>query len=42
MRGVRREDIGLLARKALVDPCLVTNPRRVQLSDIEAIYEEAF
>jgi len=42
MRGVRREDIGLLARKALADPCLVTNPRRVQLSDIEAIYEEAF
>jgi alcohol dehydrogenase class IV len=42
MRGVRREDIGLLARKALADPCLVTNPRRVQLDDIEAIYEEAF
>ena len=42
MRGVRREDIGLLARKALVDPCLVTNPRRVQLRDLEAIYEEAF
>lgn len=42
MRGVRREDIGLLPRKALVDPCLVTNPRRMQLGDIEAIYEEAF
>jgi len=42
MRGVRREDIDVLARKAIADPCLVTNPRRVQLRDIEAIYEEAF
>jgi alcohol dehydrogenase class IV len=41
-RGVRREDIGVLARKAIADPCIATNPRRIQLRDIERIYEEAF
>lgn len=41
-RGVRHEDIGVLARKAIADPCLATNPRRIQLRDIERIYEEAF
>jgi alcohol dehydrogenase class IV len=40
-RGVRREDIGRLARKAFADPCMATNPRRAQLADIEAIYQEA-
>jgi len=41
-RGVRSEDIGLLARKAYADPCMATNPRRPQIADIEAIYQEAF
>jgi len=40
-RGVRRDDVRELARKALADPCMVTNPRRPQLRDIELIYEEA-
>jgi len=41
-RGVSREDLRLLARKAIADPCMATNPRRAQLADIEAIYQEAF
>jgi len=40
-RGVRREDIGLLARKAFADPCMATNPRRAHIADIEAIFQEA-
>lgn len=40
-RGVRREDLPLLARKAAADPCLVTNPRPAQRDDIEAIYRQA-
>jgi len=40
-RGVRPEDVGVLARKALADPCMATNPRRAQPADIEAIYREA-
>ena len=36
-RGVQLEDIPLLSRKALADPCMVTNPRRLELADIEAI-----
>ena len=41
-RGVRLEDIRLLSRKALADPCMVTNPRRLELADVEAIFKEAF
>lgn len=41
-RGVLHQDLGTLARKALADPCMVTNPRRPEVSDIEAIYAEAF
>jgi len=40
-RGVRLDDITLLAQKALADPCMVTNPRRFELADIEAIFKEA-
>lgn len=40
--GVRREDISVLARKAVADPCVATNPKRIQLRDIEEIYGEAF
>jgi alcohol dehydrogenase class IV len=41
-RNVSRADLGDLARKALADPCIVTNPRRPVVRDIEVIYEEAF
>lgn len=41
-RGVRQTDIAVLAQKAIVDPCMVTNPRRPNLEDITTLYEEAF
>ena len=40
-RGLKRDDIPALARKAMQDPCMVTNPRIPSLRDIEVIYEEA-
>lgn len=40
-RGTKRSDIPALARKALRDPCMVTNPRLPSLRDIEVIYEDA-
>jgi len=40
-RGVQCHDIVDLARKAMADPCMVTNPRRPQLVDVERLYEEA-
>jgi len=40
-RRVRAGDVAELARKALADPCMATNPRRVQAADIQAVYEEA-
>ncbi|HTP65423.1 MAG TPA: alcohol dehydrogenase-like regulatory protein ErcA [Geobacteraceae bacterium] len=39
--GVRKQDIPLLAERALNDPCIVTNPRLLRHRDIEAIYEKA-
>ncbi len=39
--GVRPDDIHMLGKKAIKDPCMVTNPRRPNLRDIEVIYEEA-
>jgi alcohol dehydrogenase class IV len=39
--NVRRSDIPELARKAMIDPCMVTNPRRPTTRDIEVIYEQA-
>jgi len=39
--GMSRSDISYLVRKALQDPCMVTNPRRPSPRDIEVIYEEA-
>lgn len=39
--GVRTADIPDLAKHAFVDPCLVTNPRKAVLRDIEVLYEEA-
>ncbi len=39
--GLHHEDIPELARKAMQDACMVTNPRRPAQEDIEAIYERA-
>lgn len=39
--GVGRSDIPPLSRKALNDPCLVTNPRPATQRDLETVYEEA-
>ena len=40
-RGVKTSDIPELARNAIKDPCMVTNPRMPNLRDIEVVYEEA-
>jgi len=39
--GVGRSDLPQLSKKALRDPCLVTNPRRATQRDLEVIYEES-
>jgi alcohol dehydrogenase class IV len=39
--GLQVGDIPELARKAMLDACMVTNPRRPTQQDIEAIYERA-
>ncbi len=41
LRGVRRSDAQALARRALMDVCVVTNPRHANQRDLEVIYEEA-
>jgi alcohol dehydrogenase class IV len=40
--GVQRKDFPVLARNAINDPCMATNPILPAGPDIEAIYEEAF
>jgi len=40
-RGAKKTDIAELAKKAMKDPCMVTNPRLPSQRDIEVIYEEA-
>jgi alcohol dehydrogenase class IV len=40
-RGITRSDIPFLARTALADPCIETNPRAPTQRDLETIYEEA-
>ncbi|MEW6259074.1 MAG: alcohol dehydrogenase-like regulatory protein ErcA [Thermodesulfobacteriota bacterium] len=40
-RGVGRKDISELARKAIQDPCMATNPRIPNVYDIEVIYESS-
>jgi alcohol dehydrogenase class IV len=37
--GVTRADIPHLAANAFKDPCLATNPRKVDVAEIEAVYE---
>lgn len=39
--GVHRSDIPYLSRNAVRDPCLMTNPRKSNLRDVEVVYEEA-
>ncbi len=39
--GVRRSHIPQLARNAIKDACMATNPRNATLRDIEVVYEEA-
>ncbi len=39
--GVKRADLPMLARKAIRDPCLATNPRKMNVEDIERVYERA-
>jgi alcohol dehydrogenase class IV len=39
--GVTREDIPELARKAMRDACIATNPRKATMEDVIAIYEAA-
>lgn len=39
--GVKHADIADLARKAINDPCIATNPRRPTLQEIEELYEQA-
>ena len=41
-RGVRKEDIPQLARTAVNDPCMATNPLPPTASDIEMVYAQAF
>ncbi|HMK47320.1 MAG TPA: alcohol dehydrogenase-like regulatory protein ErcA [Methanocella sp.] len=38
---VEKKDVQELARKAMADVCIVTNPRSVRLEDVTAIYQEA-
>lgn len=40
-KGVTISDIKPLAENAIVDPCMVTNPKDPTTRDIEVIYEEA-
>lgn len=40
-KGVVSRDIPVLAAKAALDPCLVTNPKDITQSDLEAIYKKA-
>lgn len=39
--GVTKKDLPELAKKAIQDPCLATNPRKMTVADIEKIYEKA-
>lgn len=39
--GMKKSEIPDLADAALKDPCMITNPKRLMHSDVEAIYERA-
>lgn len=40
-KGISLTDIPVLSGKAVLDPCLITNPRTANKHDIQIIYEEA-
>jgi alcohol dehydrogenase class IV len=40
-KGIRPSDIPVLSDKAVLDPCLITNPKTANRRDIQVIYEEA-
>lgn len=40
-QGVHLTDIPYLSQNAIKDPCILTNPRKSNLRDVEAVYEEA-
>ena len=40
--GGNKEDIRMLAEKALVDPCTGGNPREVDVNVLVELYEKAF
>ncbi len=40
-QGITTADIHQLAANAFHDPCLVTNPRKASIEEIEALYEKA-
>lgn len=40
-KGIRVADIPTLSDRAVLDPCLITNPRAANKRDIQTIYEEA-
>jgi lactaldehyde reductase len=40
--GVKREDIARMARDAAEDLCMMTNPRKYSVAEIESMYREAF
>lgn len=40
-RGVQSSDIPILAKQAILDPCMLTNPRTLTVENVEAIYEAA-
>ena len=40
-KGISSGDIPVLSAKAVLDPCLVTNPKTATTRDIQVIYEEA-
>jgi alcohol dehydrogenase class IV len=39
--GVTKKDIPELAKKAIFDPCLATNPKKLTIADLEQLYEKA-
>lgn len=39
--GVNTSDVPFLARHALEDPCILTNPRRSSPRDVQVVFEEA-
>lgn len=40
-RGATTGELTSLARKAIKDPCMVTNPRVPSVGDIERVYAQA-